>query len=144
MKTKGFTLIELLAVVTILALLSAIIIPKVSKSLNESEAKVNLESAKGLVKSAEYKAVNNEIKGITQAIDINYETGENTGILNYSGAKPEIGRVSINSNGEVAMAVKIGKNCYLKRFNSQDITVTPYDRETCNENSDVFINNTMP
>ena len=144
MKNRGFTLIELLAVVAILAALSALILPKIASTLDDAEQKSNLASAKGLIKAAEYKGTNNEITGTYTMININYSTGENTNILDYSGTKPEAGRVSIKQNGTVAMAVKIGNNCYIKAFNSSDIKVETYDKTTCNENTDVFINYTMP
>ena len=83
MKNKGFTLIELLAVIIILGLIATIIIPKIANTLKEAETKTNLESAKGLVKSAEYKYQENEMNGITENILINYTTGENTSKIEY-------------------------------------------------------------
>jgi len=144
MNKKAFTLIELLAVIVVLGVLTVVITPKVINSLDESEKNTNLTSAKNLVQAAEYKAANNDIVGTTQNIKISYTTGENINYLDYAGTKPESGQVQIKSNGNVAMAVKIGDNCYLKSYTSNDITVIPYNQNTCDENSDVFINYTMP
>lgn len=49
---KGFTLIELLAVITILALITAIAVPLVTSAINNSNEKIVLESAKELIKAA--------------------------------------------------------------------------------------------
>ena len=145
MKGKnGFTLVELLAVIVILGLLMVIIAPKITKTLNESEKKTNMASAQNLVKSAQLKVSNNEIKGTSQNIKINYETKENINYLDYTGEKPEIGQVQIKTNGDIAMAVKFGDYCYLKSYNSNDITTIEYNEQTCGTNSDVFINYTMP
>ena len=58
---KGFTLVELLAVITILGLLAVIIVPKVTKTIKDSEQKTNMASANGLLKAAEYRYQDNEI-----------------------------------------------------------------------------------
>jgi len=141
---KGFTLIELLAVVLVLGLLITLIAPKVVSTLKESEKKTNLTSAQNLIKAAQLKASNNELTGTTNNIKINYQTGENINYLDYSGTKPEIGQVQIKTNGDVAMAVKFGDYCYLKPYNSNDITTIVYNENTCGANSDIFINYTMP
>lgn len=144
MNKKGFTLVELLAVIIIIGLLAVIITPKITNTLKDSEQKTNLTSAKNLIKAAELKASNNEITGTTQNIKISYTTGENINYLDYTGEKPQIGQVQIKSNGDVAMAVKFGDYCYLKAYNSNNITTLPYNQNTCGENADVFINYTMP
>ena len=144
MKQKAFTLIELLAVIVILGLLATLIIPKVTKMLDDAEKNTNMTSAQNLVKAAELKSSNNEIKGTSQNIKINYETGENINYLDYAGEKPEIGQVQIKTNGDLAMAVKFGDYCYLKSYNSNVITTIEYNEQTCGANSDVFINYTMP
>lgn len=143
-KNKGFTLIELLGVIIILGILMVIIAPKITNMLNESEKNANMTSAQNLVKAAQLKASNNDMTGNNANIKINYQTGENKNYLDYAGEKPEIGQVQIKSNGEVAMAVKFGDYCYLKSYNSNDITTISYNENTCGSNADVFINYTMP
>lgn len=144
MKTRAFTLIELLAVIIILGILTLLIAPKVVNMLNESEKNTNMTSAQNLVKAAELKASNNDMTGNNENIKINYQTGENKNYLDYTGEKPTSGQVQIKSNGEVAMAVRFGDYCYLKSYNSNDITTIPYTAETCDDNANVFINYTMP
>lgn len=144
MNKKGFTLIELLAVILIIGLLAALIAPKITNSLKESEKKTNLTSAQNLVKTAELKATNNEITGTTKNTKINYTTGENISYLDYTGQKPEKGQLNIKSNGKVAMSVKIGEYCYEKSYISSDIKVTPYNENTCGENSEYLTNYERP
>ncbi len=128
---KGFTLIELLAVIIILGLLSILIVPKTIKTLDDSEQKTNLASAEGLLKAAEYKYQDNELKGINEQIIVNYTANTNVDKLDYSGAKPEKGEVKIMKNGKIAMAVKIGNNCYAKDLIDKEIDVKPYNQDTC-------------
>ena len=145
MKGKnGFTLVELLAVIIILGLLMVIIVPKVTQTLKDAEKNTNMTSAENLVKAATLKATNNEMTGNSENIKINYTTGENQDYIDYTGDKPTDGQVAIKSNGEIAMAVRFGDYCYLKSYNSNDITTIPYTAETCDENANVFINYTMP
>ena len=144
MNKKAFTLVELLAVITILGLLAIIIIPKVTKTINDSEQKTNMASARNLIQAATYKTTNNEITGKVENKKINYTTGENVNYLDYTGTKPTNGQVHIKSNGQIAMAVKFGDNCYLKAYNSDDITTIPYNESTCGANQDVFTNYEMP
>jgi prepilin-type N-terminal cleavage/methylation domain-containing protein len=140
---KAFTLVELLAVIIILGILAVLIAPKVVNMINESEKSANMTSAQNIVKAAELKASNNMIEN-GKNTRINYQTGENTNYLDYSGEKPQIGVVQIKANGEVAMAVKFGDYCYLKEYESNDISTIPYSSETCNQNAEVFINKTIP
>ena len=145
MKGKnGFTLVELLAVIIILGLIAVLIVPKVVNMLDDAEKNTNMTSAENLIKAAELKVSNNEITGNNRDIKINYQTGENINYLDYTGEKPEIGQVQIKTNGDIAMAVKFGDYCYLKSYNSNDITTIAYNENTCGENADVFINYTMP
>ena len=144
MKTRGFTLIELLAVIIILGLLTVLIAPKVVNMLEEAEKNTNMTSAQNLVKAATLKASNNEMTGNNENIKINYTTGENQNYIDYVGDKPASGQVSIKSNGEVAVAVRFGDYCYLKPYNSNDISIISYKTDTCDGNADVFINYTMP
>jgi prepilin-type N-terminal cleavage/methylation domain-containing protein len=141
---KGFTLIELLAVIVILGILAVLIVPKVQSSINDAEKKANMTSAQNLIKAADYKVANNEITGKSQATKINYTNGTNVDYLDYSGNQPEKGQLQIRYNGTVAMAVKIGNNCYIKRFDSNDIKTISYNEQTCGENAEVFMNYDIP
>lgn len=137
---KGFTLVELLAVIIILGLLAVLITPKVMNTINESKQKTNMASANGLLKAAEYRYQDDDTNGISQEIIIDYETKENIDKLEYNGKQPEKGKVVIKKDGRIAFAVKIGDNCYLKTYNSNEITVETYSAATCNGNSKVFAN----
>ena len=141
---KGFTLVELLAVITILGLLAVIIVPKVTKTIKDSEQKTNMASANGLLKAAEYRYQDNEIKGTTEEVIINYETRENIDKLDYNGRPPEKGKLIITKDGKIVMAVKIGDSCYTKKLTSNDIEIAPYNEETCENNGKLFISYNIP
>ncbi len=128
---KGFTLVELLAVIVILGVLSVLIVPKITETLNDSEEKINLTSAQNLIKAAEYKYRNDDIMGINENLEIDYTTGQNIDKLEFNGETPEKGQVKISSEGNISMAVKIRDKCYIKEFTSKDITNQEYNEETC-------------
>ena len=90
-----------------------------------------MANAKGLLKAAEYRYQDNEIKGIIENITVDYTTNQNIDKLEYSGEKPQKGKVQITSNGKISMAVKIKDKCYLKTFGSEDIQVIDYNVDTC-------------
>ena len=131
MNKKGFTLIELLAVIIILGVLATLIAPKVVTMLKEAEKNTQMSSAEGLLKAAIYKGTNNQITGDSTTTVVNYSTKENVSYIEYNGSKPTAGQVKINSYGNVQMAVKFGDSCYKKTSNIDDITVIPYDENTC-------------
>lgn len=144
MKEKGFTLVELLAVLIILGVVALLITPKVITSLDEAEKNSNMTSIKELVKTAELKHSNNEILGTTENITIDYQKNINTDYLEYKGEKPEIGKINIKKNGDIAISVKIGDNCYTKKYFEEDIEVIEFDENTCGSNSLVFTNYELP
>ena len=141
---KGFTLVELLAVIIILGVLSLLIVPKVINTLNDSEEKTNMASAEGLLKAAEFKYQDNEINGISESILVDYTNNINTDVLDFNGKKPEKGKANIRSNGKIAFAVKIGEYCYYKSYNEREITSTPYNEETCDNNTSIIQNYEIP
>lgn len=134
---KGFTLVELLAVIIILGVLSVLIVPKVISTLNDSEHKANQASAYGLLKAAQYKFQDNEIKGITETLKIDYTNNIGVDELDYDGKKPEKGYINIGESGLVTMAIKIGDKCYKKDFSSKEIIELPYNENTCKY--DIFV-----
>ena len=144
MRENGFTLIELLAVLIVLGVLILLIAPKIVTTLNEAEYNANMASARELVKAAELKHANNEMMGKLENVIIDYSSNQNENYLDYKGDKPEKGRVTIKKNGDVAMAVKFGDNCYLKTGKSNDITVSSYSESGCGRNASVFINYDLP
>lgn len=128
---KGFTLVELLAVLIIIGLLSVLIVPKVLKTLNDSEQKTNLASAKELIKTAEYKYEENGINGISETIRIDYTNDINTDKIEFDGKKPEKGKLIVTKDGKIAFYIKIGDTCYIKNRLSQEIISKAYDSGTC-------------
>ena len=126
---KGFTLVELLGVIIILGILSVLIVPKVINVLNESEEKNNLSSATGLLKAADYKYNSDELNAKNEIIIIDYSTNQNVDVLEFSGKKPEAGNIVISKDGQVAMRVKIGDKCYIKKTYIPDIEVKQYDED---------------
>lgn len=132
MNKKAFTLIELLAVIIILGVLAVIIAPKINNTIKEAEKNTHMTSIEGLIKTATYKYSNNDVTGkVNKNIFIDYKNNLNTNYLEYSGDKPEEGIVSITSTGAIALAIRFEDYCYIKNYESEDITVIDYNEATC-------------
>ena len=145
MKKNAFTLIELLAVIIVISLLALLLIPKINSTIKDSRKTTGELSARALVREADNfyltkKAENNNFI----SCNYNFDTNSNTCTgFEFKGTAPESGRIHIKSDGTVALAVQFGDYCYLKEYNTDEITIRNYD-ETCGENAEVFTNYELP
>ncbi len=125
-RIKGFTLIELLATIIILAVIIMIVIPIVLNVIAEARKGAFESSAYGILKTAENDCMVNLVKGDSKITEVFFEEGEITSedILNFSGKVPEGGKVVINNNCKVQLAITDGFWCVQKAFNNKEVTVT--------------------
>ncbi len=137
MKRKGFTLIELLAVIVILAVIALIATPIILGIIDSSKKESFKAGAYGIAESAKNVFVKMLYsKEDPKNITFTYEDGEETStpngyVLNYTGAKPTSGRVSLNTDGKVSLALYDGKWCAKKGFSATDITLEELPEEEC-------------
>lgn len=146
MKKNAFTLIELLAVIILIGLIALLIIPKVNETIKDAKKNTNEVSANSLARTAtnyvlEQKAQNKDFQNCTYDFTNNTNTCTN---LEFTGTKPESGKLTIKSNGNVALAVQFDKYCYLKGYDTDLIETIDYDISTCGENAYVFTNYELP
>lgn len=146
MKKNAFTLIELLGVIILIGLLAVLIIPKVNKTIKDARTNTNEVSANALSRTAtnyylEQKTQTRNFQNC--AYDFTNNINTCTG-LEFTGQKPESGKLSIKKNGDVALAVQFEKKCYIKGYNKDKVEIIDYNESTCGENADVFINYEMP
>ena len=130
---KGFTLIELLAVIVIIGLISVLIIPKVQNTLKESKQKTYEASAHALQREADNFYIMKKTEK-TSFDGCTYDFTNNTNTCNgfeFTGEKPESGSLIINKTGNMNFALKFDEYCYIKFKNSNEITIQPYNEETC-------------
>lgn len=135
-KKNAFTLIELLAVIVLLAIVSVLIIPKVSQAIKDSRKGANEISANGLLRTAtsyylETKTGHRRFSGCVYDFSNAATTCRS---LNIDGNMPTEGKMTITSDGYIALAVKFGDSpCYLKTFDSDNITVVTNSLAACDE-----------
>ena len=140
MKKNAFTLVELLAVIIILGLIGLLIIPKVTETIKDSRKNTYEISANALSRTAtnyylDQKMQNKNIQSCTYDFTNNTNTCEG---LEFTGKKPDSGKITVKKNGEIAMAIQFDKYCYSKEYKNDEIQITDYDQSTCGENSSVF------
>lgn len=103
MKKKGFTLIEILAVIVVLGIISAIIYPKVIKTINDSRKNSYNISAELLVKALSSIAMDKKAN-LTSFEGCSMDFGNRFSSctdFEYSGELPTSGSISVDSDGNV-------------------------------------------
>jgi prepilin-type N-terminal cleavage/methylation domain-containing protein len=136
MKKLGFTLVELLAVIAILAILIIIALPNVLKLYNEAQMKMFLQEAQNINKAAKDSYLSQQM-GTTALTEttITYTDGEesiNGNIdVNYTGKKPDNGKLIIREDGKTALAFHDGKYCVTKSFGSDEIIINNSAEDEC-------------
>lgn len=130
---KGFTLVELLAVIVILGLLAVLIVPKVRQSVKDARNSSNMDSAFNLVRTADnYYLEQKSMLRIFDGCSYDFTNNVNTcDDFEFSGAKPEIGKINISRSGKVEMAIKLDDKCYIKEEQDNNVVAYDYDVDTC-------------
>ena len=135
-KKNAFTLVELLAVIVLLAIVSVLIIPKVSQAIKDSRKGANEISANGLLRTAtsyylETKTGHRRFSGCVYDFTNASTTCRS---LKIDGDIPSEGKMTITSDGYIALAVKFGDSpCYLKTFDADNITTVTNSLTACDE-----------
>ena len=119
---KAFTLIELLAVIVVLSVVVAITVPVVSNSIENSKKNSAIESANGLIQSAEYYFLTASPK--YGKIDVLNEK------LNFKGEKPDLGEVEINKQGKSRIYTYVNGYCVTKEFGTE-LYANKTNKEDC-------------
>lgn len=115
-KNEAFTLIELLAVVIILAIVALIATPIILNVINDAKQSANLSSVQLIVNDAHNyyaQSLLDEEKqnDINNVVDIYPKMN----IMN----KPQFGKVYVNNQNQVAVAIILDNKCYKKTFDSE-------------------------
>lgn len=125
---KGFTLIELLAVVIVLALLSLIVTPQIMKVVENSARKAFATTAYGIIHSVDiyYTEI---MKNMGEKLFVFPQ--EEKDKLKLEGKEPKGGKVHVNEEGDIAIAIYNGKWCAIKGYEEQAVTVRRYQQNRC-------------
>ena len=128
MKRKGFTLIELLAVIMVLAIMALISTPIILKVIEKAEKGSFEDSAYGVVDAARlyYANMNLDEKGKEETF-----TFPEDNKLKLSGKKPAAGKVVLEEDGKVGLAISNGKWCAIKNQSEEKISITDYSIGDC-------------
>ncbi|MDD4547220.1 MAG: type II secretion system protein [Bacilli bacterium] len=136
-KRNGFTLVELLAVIVVLGIISIIVIPQVTKTIETAEKETFKSTAMNVVRAADYEFKRLQMVGAPDS-DIVFtfidgvETTNITGAkLDYEGEKIVNGTVRINTLGKISMAIYNGTWCVQKKYDDSKIDLTESIKEDC-------------
>ncbi len=130
---KGFTLIEMLAVLFLLLILSAIVVPEAVKRTNKAEEDTISANVLNYIKEVETSVVN-EI-GKDDGVNLEGTFQVNDGILtnetisypiNLKGDLPSSGTIIIATNGKVSSANLIYKQ-FQTVYDGHNIEITHID-----------------
>lgn len=129
-RSKGFTLIELLAVIVILAIIMTISVPQILKIIEDAKKVAFQNSVYGIVKAVELEYSKSMLTG--KHPDENGEESSSTGqSLNYKGNRPQNGKIIINSEGKITLALHDGTYCAEKGFNDAEVIITKKELGEC-------------
>src|SRR5574344_1993998 len=129
MKNKGFTLVEVLAVIVILGVIALIVVPKVSDIISSSKKQAGMESALSYVRAVDQYVIE---ANDDDSKDAHISNGDNLfSYITISGTKASDGKIYVDEDKNVSIALQIGAYCYKKEAvdKNTDITVTKTD--TC-------------
>ena len=106
---KGFTLVEVLCVIAIIAVLSVLVLPNVSKSLDESRKETFISEAENIYKNATSSYLIDKAKGYYEVIysNANFASSKKLDVSSRDGFEYLI---KINGNGEVYYFLVQDKN----------------------------------
>ena len=120
---KGFTLIELLAVIVILGVIAVIAVPIVKNITKDAKMKSFMNSARGIIRAGDLYYSRKDMMGEVNG-DITFEFPNGADDLELNGKLPEAGKMIINADGNIALAIANGKYCITKSFSDKDFAIT--------------------
>ena len=116
---KGFTLIELLATLLILGIIMVIIIPKLTRTYNDSKKNIYMESANRMVKTLEEYYVRKNIRNNFNGCSYNFVSDVNTcSDYSFDGTKPSSGNIRMDNDGKVNGYVVFDKYAFVIENNN--------------------------
>ena len=134
-KNRAFTIVELLAVIVVLAVVLVIAVPRIMKSVEESNKSAFKITGENLMKEALNQHIQEGMLGEKEYI---IEDKEFVGkSLNIIGNLPNNGTIFINDKSKVAFALSNEKYCLKKSIYFDDIEIT-------NDIIDCEIDNAVP
>ncbi len=134
---KGFTLIELLAVIVILAVIALIATPIVLGIISNAKKEAFKDTAYGIIEASRNEYIKEMYSTQTASnVTFTYTDGvESSSVanksLNYNGAKPSNGTVTLTKNGDVAIAIHDGVNCVYKSYSDNEVTIETKPLSEC-------------
>lgn len=121
-KNKAFTIVELLAVIVVLAVVLAIAVPRIMKSVEESNKASFKLTGENLMKEAMNQHIQEGMLGEKEYTIENKRFVGNS--LKVTGNLPNNGFIFINDKSKVAFALSNDKYCLKKNIYFDDIEIT--------------------
>ncbi len=137
-KETGFTLIELLAVIVILAIIATIAIVNIVNVVENAKINALKTSAINVIDTAKKTYAIKQLAGtIGEEARVYYQDGQETEdselSLEFSGEKPEYGKVLINNYGETEIVFYDGTYCAYKAISDKQVYVEKINQADCED-----------
>ena len=119
--TLGFTLIELLAVIVILAVIALIATPMIMGVIDEARRGALRSDVYSVVDATETYLMTSSMNGVEpqQVIDL-----KESDLIKYKGGNFTSGKVYIDKNGNIAVALSNGSVCAKKNYTDKEAVIT--------------------
>ncbi len=131
-RKSGFTLIELLAVIFVFGIIITIITPFVFDTIEKARMGIFRDSAYGILRAVKYEL---SISG-PREVTYHYEGDDEWSVpegykLDFSGSKPEYGKIVVDNDGRINLTLYSGKWCAVKDFDEKEVQIYEISLEEC-------------
>ena len=130
---RGITLLEVLIAITIIALISTISMPIINNVIVDARKNTFVDTAYGLIDAARQYHTNAVLNKTGRTLSVNYTTSSNTKKLKVSGKLPDAGNLTMDKEGNVALALwsNSANTCVTKTASESKVVISAKTKAQC-------------
>lgn len=130
---KGFTLLEVLVTLLILGLIATISVPIINTVMVDAKKNTFVDTAYGLIDAAKLYHTNAVATRTTRTLSVDYTNNVNVKSLKTTGKLPDAGTLSMDKDGNVALALwsNSANICVTKATNDSKVVISTKTKAQC-------------